>query len=465
MDEIIILLILLVLSGFFSGSETALTSLSMVRVEALLKEGRTGAQALHRLKSNTNRMLISILIGNNLVNIAASAMATILATQAFGHMGPGLAVGALTLLILIFGEITPKTFAARYAGPIGLIVAPPLLLFTHIALPLVWILDRLTIFLQNRVKADADPTVTESELISMAKYGAEEGTIDRDDKRMIERIFAFDDLRAKDVMIPKHRVFSLDGDLTIRDVLPKIAATPYTRIPLHSSKSDDVTRVIYLRDVLKEVVKGNMKKSLKKISYESPLFVPLNQPIQQLFPTLREDERRPVIVVDEYGVTQGMFTLQDMLEELVGEIHDEIGYQRQVQEVHKGELLVDGTEELRVVEDHLSCYLSGKPTDTVSHWILQHVERIPKTGDRFTIDDLEVIVEKASKRRIRQIRLICPIQAATHAEKHAATVDNSDTETETPQDLQPDKSETEAEASKDSQTDKSETENKVIGVN
>ncbi len=436
MDDLIILLILLVLSGFFSGSETALTSLSMVRVEAFLKEGRTGAQALHRLKSNSNRMLISILIGNNLVNIAASAMATVLATQAFGHLGPGLAVGVLTLLILIFGEITPKTFAARYAGPIGLIVAPPLLLFTHIALPLVWILDRLTIFLQNRVKADADPTVTESELISMAKYGAEEGTIDRDNKRMIERIFAFDDLRAKDVMIPKHRVFSLDGDLTIRDVLPEIAATPYTRIPLHSSKSDDVTRVIYLRDVLKEVVKGNMKKSLKKISYESPLFVPLNQPIQQLFPRLRKDERRPVIVVDEYGVTQGMFTLQDMLEELVGEIHDEIGYQRQVQEVHKGELLVDGTEEIRVVEDHLSCYLSGKPTDTVSHWILQHVERIPKAGDRFTIDDLEVIVEKASKRRIHEVRVICPIQAETRTEKQGVRAEKSKIEANNSQDSQ-----------------------------
>jgi CBS domain containing-hemolysin-like protein len=434
MDELIILLIFLVLSGFFSGSETALTSLSMVRVEAYLKEGRTGAQALYRLKSNTNRMLISILIGNNLVNITASAMATVLATKAFGHLGPGLAVGVLTLLILIFGEVIPKTFAARYAGPIGLVAAPPLLLFTRIVLPLVWILDQLTIFLQNRVKADIDPTVTQSELISMAEYGAEQGTIDYDNKQMIERIFAFDDLRAKDVMIPKHRVFSLDGGLTIGDVLPKIAATPYTRIPLHSSKSEKVTRVIYLRDVMKEVVKGNMEKPLKKVSHESPLFVPLNQPVQQLFPTLRKDARHPVIVVDEYGVMQGMFTLQDMLEELVGEIHDKIGYQRQAQE---GELLVDGTEELRMVEECLSCYLSGKPTDTVSHWILKHVERIPKAGDKFIIDDLEVIVEKASKRRIREVRLICPIQAEARTEK---------------QDAMAEKSETEADASQDSQT-------------
>jgi len=141
MYELIILLVLLVLSGFFSGSETALTSLSMVRAEAYLKEGQTGAKALYRLKTNTNRMLISILIGNNLVNIGASAMATVLATEAFGHLGPGLAVGVLTLFILVFGEITPKTFAARYAGRISLLVAPPLLLFTWVVVPLVWILE------------------------------------------------------------------------------------------------------------------------------------------------------------------------------------------------------------------------------------------------------------------------------------------------------------------------------------
>ena len=409
MDELIILLVLLALSGFFSGSETALTSLSMVRVEAFLKEGQTGAKALYRLKTNTNRMLISILIGNNLVNIAASAMATVLATEAFGHLGPGLAVGVLTLFILVFGEITPKTFAARYAGRISLLVAPPLLFFTRLVLPIVWILEKLTVFLQSRVKTSTDPMVTESELISMAAHGAKEGTIDHDEKQMIERIFAFDDLRAQDVMIPNHLVFSLNGNSTIGDALTDIAAHPYTRIPLRSSKSDNVTRVVYLRDLLKEVVKGKMDKQLKKVRHESPLFAPLNQPVQQLFPILRQDERRPVIVVDDYGVTQGMFTLQDMLEQLVGEIHDEIDNQkRQMQEVNKGEFLVDGTEELGAIEEYLSVYLSGKPTDTVNHWILHHVERIPDSGELFTIDELEVIIEKASKRRIRQVRITCP---------------------------------------------------------
>ena len=416
--ELILLLVLLVLSGFFSGSETALTSLSMVRAEALLKEGRTGARALYRLKTNTNRMLISILIGNNLVNIGASAMATVIATELFGHLGPGLAVGVLTLLILVFGEITPKTFAARYAGSIGLFVATPLLWFTWLVFPLVWVLERLTVVLHGLTKASTDPTVTESELVSMAEHGAEEGTIERDEKEMIKRIFAFNNLRAKDVMIPKHQIFTLDGNRKIGEVMPEIMARPHTRIPLWSGNSDDIRRVISLRDVFAEALAGHKNKSLKKVRSERPLFVPANQPIEQLFPTLRHDEGRLVIVVDDYGAMQGLFTLEDMLEELVGEIHDEMDKGRHtVEEVKQGEILVDGVEELRTVEKHLDVYLSGKPTDSVNHWILNHVEHIPKAGERFVIDGLNVMVEEASRRRIQKVRLTCSTAVEAAAKK------------------------------------------------
>jgi CBS domain containing-hemolysin-like protein len=404
MAEIFVLLILLLLSGFFSGSETALTTLTMVRVEAYLEQGRTGARALYQLKTNTNRMLISILIGNNLVNIGASAMATVLAVQMFGELGPGLAIGVLTLLILVFGEITPKTFAARYSGRISLTIAPPMLLFTRLVFPLVWILEQLTLFLQGLSRVSEDPSVTESELITMAEHGAVEGTIEREDQEMIQRIFAFNDLRARDVMIPLHRVFTLHADSTIQQSLPKIAAYPHTRIPLQSGTANKITRVVTLRDVLKEVVKGRMKKPLKKVRHKAPLFVPLNQPIEQLFSTLRGDERRLAIVVDEYGLPQGMFTLEDMLEELVGEIHDEFDKQR-VFDVKEGELLVEGTEELRVVAEHLHVDLNGKPTDTVNFWVINFAEHIPSAGEKFLIDGLEVVIESASRRRIRRVRL------------------------------------------------------------
>ncbi len=285
----------------------------------------------------------------------------------------------------------------------------PLLLFITLVFPLVWILEWATVFMQSLIKGTQDPTVTEQELITLAEHGAKEGTIEHNEKNMIERIFAFNELRARDVMIPKHQLFTLDCEQTIGQALRKIAARPYTRSPLCNSKNDKITRVVNLREVLKEAVKGHMGKPPKKVSHETPLYAPLNQPIEQLFSTLRNDERRPVIVVDEYGVTQGMFTLEDMLEELVGEIHDDIDNQQQIEEVQEGELLVNGSEELRIVEDHLSVYLSGKPTDTVSHWILEHVEHIPVSGEQFTLDGLEILIEKASKRRIRLVRLTCPI--------------------------------------------------------
>jgi putative hemolysin len=195
--------------------------------------------------------------------------------------------------------------------------------------------------------------------------------------------------------------------------LPKIVAHPYTRIPLRSGKSPDIVieQVVYLRDVLNELYKGHTKKRLKAVAHDTPLFAALNQPVEQLFDTLRGHEERPVVVVDEYGALQGMFTLEDMLEELVGEIHDETDKAgRWVHEVKQGALVIKGTEKLRTVEEHLSVYLSGRPTDSVSHWILEHVEHIPRAGERFIIDGLEVRIEKASRRRIQKVRLACAIE-------------------------------------------------------
>ncbi len=407
MHDLLILAVLFLLSAFFSGSETALTSVSPARAHVFFSEGRRGSESLQRLKSNTTRMLIAILIGNNLVNIAASAMATVIATERFGHLGPGLAVGVLTLLILVFGEITPKTFAARYAGPIALLVAPPLLLFSRLAFPLVWLLERLAEALQALSTVRAEPLITDTELVHMAKHGAREGTIEPDEQRMIERIFAFEDLRAEDVMIPRSLAFVLPAALSIGEALPEILGHPHSRIPLHGGNPDEVDKVVYLRDVLQQVVDGKLDRPLREIADTPPLFVPLNQPIEELFPNLRLHKERLVVVVDEYGLFQGVFTLEDMLEELVGEIQGETDKpEQQLHEVTAAEVLVDGTAELRILEEHLAVDLSGKPTDAVAYWILEHVQRIPSVGEHFAIDGVEVLIEKATRRRIQQVRII-----------------------------------------------------------
>ena len=406
MEQIVILLFLLLLSGFFSGAETALTSIPMVRVERLLGENRNGAQALYRLKSNTNRMLIVILIGNNLVNIAASAMATVLATAHFGHLGPGLAVGGLTLIILIFGEVTPKTYATRFAVPVALFVAPPLLFFSHLVFPLAWVLEQFTGWLQKISGERSDPTITEGELVRLAELGAEEGIIEQDESELISRLFQFDDLKAGDVMIPYHQVFSMDSALSLRQALPTILKAPHTRIPLYGGKPDIITGKIHLRDVLIALAEGQENMTLGEISKDSEiLFVPTNQPIGALFDKLLGRKHHLIIVVNEFGTLQGVFTLEDLLEELVGEIHGET--ERPDETIHGGAgetILVDGSVEMREVTEHFPSVANhSKPTDSVNRWILNHIKRIPSVGESFVIDSLEVRVVKASRRRILQV--------------------------------------------------------------
>jgi len=409
--DIISLLFLLIFSGVFSGSETALVSLSLARVEGLVKEGRRGARTLYQLKKNPSRMLTTILIGNNLVNIAASVMATVIATRWFGSAGPGIAVGTLTILILVFGEITPKSLATRYAERISLFIAPPMLAFMRLIYPLVWIFDRFTAWVHRLSGQKGDPIVTELELISMLGHGEKEGTIERAEREIIERVFAFNDLKVRDVMTPHSEIFSLDGSQSVADALPRVNDGSYSRIPLYDKQPDNLNKVLYLRDLLAAMASGRSEVRIDEIAH-TPIFVSQYQTIDELFAMLLHKKRHLTIVVDEYGVVRGIVTLEDLLEELVGEIYDESDVAPSMATpVSENELAVDGAAELRVVEEFFGLDLPGKPTDTVSLWILTHTENIPQENDVFTINNLEVRIVNASPRCIDEVVLRRPTAA------------------------------------------------------
>jgi CBS domain containing-hemolysin-like protein len=414
--EFVALLVLLVFSGAFSGSETALITLSMARVEALVKEGRAGARALYQLKKDPSRMLTTILIGNNLVNIAASALATVMATREFGSAGPGIAVGVLTLFILVFGEITPKSLATRYSERISLFIAYPLLLFMRLIYPLVWFFGHFTSWVHRLTGGKGDPTVTESELIGMLGYGVEEGAIEHNERKIIERVFAFNDLKVRDVMTPKGKIFPLDEMLTVAEALPVVTQERYSRIPLFEGQNDNYKKVLYLRDLLRASASGQLEERLANIGHE-PLFVSQYQAIDDLFATFRRRNRLFSIVVDEYGDVRGIVTLEDLLEELVGEIYDESDVAPlDVDSVSGNEIIVQGATELRVVEEFFGLELPGKPTDTVSLWILSHTEYIPRENETFTIDNLEVRIVNASDRSIDQVNIRYPAGAPVSEE-------------------------------------------------
>ncbi|MCU7796027.1 MAG: hemolysin family protein [Candidatus Thiodiazotropha sp. (ex Myrtea spinifera)] len=405
MENYLILAVLLVLSGLFSGSETALVSLSMARAESLYKEGRRGAQALFFLKKDPSRMLITILIGNNVVNIAASAMATVIATDYFGDSGPGIAVGVLTILILVFGEITPKSLATRFSERISLFIAPIIYGFMRMIYPLVWLFLQFTNWVQSSTRAMEDPLVTESEVITLIEHGEEEGVIDTGEREMIERIFNFNDLKAEDVMTPRRQVFRLDGRRTLRDVLPEILEQNYSRIPLYKADADEIVSLVILRDLISLIAAGNLDVEIDTLGQE-PLFTPANTPIDELIRTLKTKSRHLAVVVDEHGAMVGVVSLEDLLEELVGEIYDESDVKPEDLMVLDDErILVKGTAELRVVEEFYGLDIPGKPTDTINRWLLEHTERIPSKDEVFVLDGLSIRVQEASSRRIHHVVL------------------------------------------------------------
>jgi CBS domain containing-hemolysin-like protein len=396
---------LLALSGLFSGSETALVALSMARVEALVQERRAGAAALYELKRDPSRMLTAILIGNNLVNIGASAMATVIATREFGHAGPGIAVGLLTFFILVFGEITPKSLATRYPEKISLLAAVPLLGFMRLTYPLLWMFGRFTTWVHKAVGGKGEPVVTESELIGMLGHGVAEGEIEDGEREIIERVFAFNDLKVRDVMTPKSQLFSLDATLSVAEALPLIVAQPFSRIPVYEESPDDIVKVVYLRDLLQALSEGQHEVSLKAIAHQ-PLFVAQYQSLDELFETFRRRNRHFSVVVDEYGEVRGIATLEDLLEEIVGEIYDESDRSAPtVDQFPEDEIVVEGGTELRVVSAHFGIQMPGKPTDTVSLWILKKIKVIPTAGESFTQDGLEVSIREASSRMIGQVHI------------------------------------------------------------
>ncbi|MES9923262.1 MAG: hemolysin family protein [Candidatus Thiodiazotropha endolucinida] len=405
MESYLILALLLVLSGVFSGSETALINLSMARAEALYREGRRGAQALYLLKKDPSRMLITILIGNNVVNIAASAMATVIATDYFGDTGPGIAVGVLTILILVFGEITPKSLATRFSERISLFIAPLIIGFMRLIYPLVWLFLQFTNWVQSSTKAMDDPLVTEHEVITLIEHGEEEGVIDTGEREMIERIFNFNDLKAEDVMTPRRQVFRIDGRRSLRDVLPQIMRENFSRIPLYKEDPDEIVSMVLVRDLIKNIVSGELDIPISDLGQE-PLYTPSNTTIDELVRKLKLKSIHLAVVVDEHGAMIGVVSLEDMLEELVGEIYDETDEKpNDLMVLGGGKVLVQGTAELRVVEEYYDMDIPGKPTDTINRWLLKHTERIPEKDEKFELDGFEVRVQDASLRRIHQVVL------------------------------------------------------------
>lgn len=319
--DLIFLLILIILSGFFSGSEVALVGIRESKVKTLLKEKRRGINSLNRLKHHPKRMLITILIGNNVVNIAASSLVAVLITNRFGSIGLGIATGLMTIIILIAGEIIPKTFASSHTVRVALIVAPIIEAISFILYPIVWILDKIAIFVNNLVKIRQSDKYNESEVMSVLDIAYEQKVLDKNIKKIMEKSLKFGKVSVEDIMIPIEEVFVLDATNTIKDTVDTIIDRGYSRIPVYKNHTDNVIGVVLIKDILREIKNENEKIILEKIAIEPPFISPLTHADNLL--NFFQKKHIHFGLVKEGHKIKGIVTIEDILEEIVGEITDE----------------------------------------------------------------------------------------------------------------------------------------------
>jgi gliding motility-associated protein GldE len=408
--EIVSLAVLFLLSAFFSGSETAYLAVSRAKIRKLAKDGDPRAQVLLHLIEHPNRVIVTILVGNNLVNITAASLATSLAIEAFGSKGIGIATGVVTLIVLIFGEITPKSYSATNAEKVALFVARPIYLLMKLLAPLVLLLSKFAKLLVKSFGGEVKlgPFITEEELKMLVEVGEEVGAIEKEEKEMISGIFEFGDTDVKEIMVPRIDMKCIEAGESIETARKLILETGHSRIPVYEGSIDNIIGILYAKDLLKYLnSKGAKPKSLREI-IRPAYFVPETKKLDDLLREFQQNRVQIAIVVDEYGGTAGMVTLEDILEEIVGEIKDEydIAEEEPLERIDEKQVIVDARMSIHDVNEALDINLPEEEFDTIGGLVFNTIGRIPSPGDEVEIDGVKLRVEKMRGRRIMKVRVI-----------------------------------------------------------
>ena len=411
--QILIVIGLLALSAFFSSSETAMMAVNKIRVRNLADAGLSSAQTLMKVLDNQPKMLSAILIGNNIVNISASSLATILVTRAFGDMYVGVGTGILTLLVLIFGEITPKTSATLYSETMALRFAKPIYMIMQVLTPVIFIVDKLSQGVLRLLHVDPNKkqdAITEDELRTIVEVSHEEGVIESDEKKMIYNVFDFGDSVAKDIMVPRIDMTFIDVDATFSEVIEVFREVKYTRYPVYEETTDNVIGIINIKDLL---LTENQKKFCIRDYLREPLYTYEFKKTAELMVELRKTQNNIAIVLDEYGATAGLITLEDMLEEIVGDIRDEYDEDEEdeVKEIAPDEYLVSGSAKLDDLNDRLGLELESEDYDSIGGLVIGLLEHLPEEGEEVSCENIRLVVEHVEKNRIDKIRLFIQPEA------------------------------------------------------
>ena len=405
------LVVLLGLSAFFSSAETALTTVNKIRVRTMMEEGNKKAGLVFRLIEEPSRMLSAILIGNNLVNIGMTALATVLATKFFGSAGAGIATGLLTVLVLIFGEITPKNCAAISSEKLAFLYARPVYIWVKVITPVSRIINGISRGLMRLLGVDPDKkqdTFTETEIRSIVDESHEDGEIESEERKMINNVFDLDDHLAKDIMVPRVDMVFLNLEATYWETLEVYKECMFTRLPVYEENRDNVVGIINVKDLLIYEDKEHFRvEHVLRDAYYTHEY----KKTSELMLEMRENSITLAIVLDEYGATAGLITLEDLLEEIVGEIRDEYDEEEEnlIQEISDREYVVEGSSKLDDLNDQIGLCLYSEDYDSIGGIVIELLDRLPHSGVSVVTDSgIRLVVDEIDKNSIDKVHIYLP---------------------------------------------------------
>ena len=388
-------------------SETSLMSLNKIKLRHMVDEGVPGAELVEKLTDDPNKLLGAILIGNNIVNIGASSLATILATNLFGSGGVGIATGVMTVLILIFGEITPKSIAKQKSEAVALKIAKFIQFVVMIFKPFVYILTAISSFFIRVLGGNPDEDeafITEEELKTMVDVSEEEGVLENVEKEMIFNVFDFADLQVKDAMVQRVDVVSVSEEATYDEVMDIIKSEQFSRIPVYDQTIDNIIGILNVKDL---VMIENPREDFNVTKYiREPFYTFEFKKVVELFKEMKKTRNHIAVVLDEYGGTVGLITIEDLLEEIVGEIEDEYDEEKtSIEQIRENEYLVDGSLRLHDLDDLLGVDIDSEEFDSVGGLMIGELGRMPEEKDEIQVENMKFVVESIDKNRIKKVRV------------------------------------------------------------
>lgn len=408
--QLLILILLIGLSAFFSSAETALTTVNKIRIRNLAEAGDKSAVTLTKVLEDQGKMLSAILVGNNVVNLTASSMSTTLAMNIWSNKAVGIATGVLTLVILVFGEISPKTISTLYSEKISLKYAKIIYLFMTVMTPVIYAVNVLSSGFLRLVHVDPNrkqEAITEDELRTIVEVSHEEGVIESEEKKIINNVFDFGDSVAKDIMVPRIDMAMVEVGATYDELIDIFREEKYTRMPVYEETTDNVIGIINMKDVL--LIDRNEEFHVRDLLRE-PLYTYEYKNTAELMVEMRQTSNNMIIVLDEYGATAGMITLEDLLEEIVGEIRDEYDEdeEQELVEVGPGEYVVEGSMKLDDLNDQLDLELESEDYDSIGGLIIGQLDRLPEEGESVVCEGIRLVVDRLDKNRIDRVHMYLP---------------------------------------------------------